>query len=120
MTHARTTIAVAAAALSCSMLGGCIYGSSKSVESGTRVGTRTFERITPGETTQGWVEATLGEPERRSTYDDGRELWVYSYSKTERSKGTFLIVIGGSDESESTEKTYIEFQDGVVTEAWKE
>ncbi len=119
MPHARTAAVVIAAA-SFTLLGGCIYGSSTSKESGTRVGTRTFERIVPGETTKNWVATTLGEPSRRSSYEDGRELWVYSYSKLEKSKGSFLIIIGGSDESSTSETTYIEFQDGVVTEAWKE
>lgn len=120
MTHARIAAAAVLAAGTLTTLSGCIHGSSSSRESGTRVGARTFERIVPGETTQGWVMATLGEPSRRSTYDDGRELWVYNYSKMERSKGSFLIIIGGSDESEMSESTFIEFEDGVVTEAWKE
>lgn len=114
------TAAVLLAAGSLTVLGGCIHGSSSSIESGTRVGSRTFERIVPGETTKDWVRATLGEPARRATYEDGNELWVYNYSKTEKSKGSFLIIIGGSDVSETSQSTYIEFTGGVVTEAWQE
>ncbi len=122
MANNKKAMAVAGlVAASASLLGGCIYGSSTSRESGTRVGSATFERIVPGETTDQWVMATLGEPSRRSTYDDGRELWVYTYSKDEKSKGTFLLVIGGSDTSTMRESTYIEFDSaGVVTETWRE
>ncbi|MEO0629147.1 MAG: hypothetical protein AAFY46_00280 [Planctomycetota bacterium] len=117
----RFAIAAAAAAvLSVPLLSGCIYGSSSSQESGTRVGAKTFGRIIPGETTDRWVLATLGEPNRHTTYEDGRELWVYTYRKDEKSKGTFLLVIGGSDKSTTREATYIEFEDGIVTEAWRE
>lgn len=119
MSYSRTFAAITAAG--CAMLlGGCIYGSSSSQESGTRVGASTFERIVPGETTDRWVMATLGEPDRRSTSGEGRELWVYDYSKSYESKGTFLLLIGGSEESTTSETTYVEFENGVVTEAWKE
>lgn len=99
---------------------GCIHGSSRSSESGVLVGPRTFERIVPGQTTQDWVRATLGEPNRRSSYADGKELWVYTYSRHEESRGSFLLIIGGRDESEEHESTFIEFADGVVSEAWQE
>lgn len=119
----RTTSAAIAltTTLAFASLGGCIYGASATKESGTRVGPSTFERIVAGETTDRWVKATLGEPSRQSTYDDGRELWVYSYSKEERSGGTFLFIIGGKDQTSTRETTYVEFDaEGVVIEAWKE
>ncbi|MEO1715634.1 MAG: outer membrane protein assembly factor BamE [Planctomycetota bacterium] len=117
-TSAAATLGLA---LMLPLLGGCIYGSSVTRESGTRVNANTLERIVPGETTTGWVTAALGEPSRRTIQDDGSELWVYSYSKEEKSKGTFLLVIGGSDSSETTETTYIEFDaDGIVTETWRD
>jgi outer membrane protein assembly factor BamE (lipoprotein component of BamABCDE complex) len=116
---ARTTASVLLLSLSVGLTG-CIYGSSRSTESGVLVGSRTFERIVPGETTVDWVRATLGEPSRRSTYADGKELWVYTYSRHEESSGSFLIIIGGKDESEEHESTFIEFADGVVSEAWQE
>ncbi|MEL6498508.1 MAG: outer membrane protein assembly factor BamE [Planctomycetota bacterium] len=107
--------------LSASLLGGCIYGSSVTRESGTRVNANTLGRIVPGETTSGWVMAALGEPTRRTTYDDGRELWVYSYSKEKKSKGTFLLVVGGSDTSETTQTAFVEFDaEGIVTETWRD
>ncbi|MEO1582964.1 MAG: hypothetical protein AAFR96_00125 [Planctomycetota bacterium] len=117
----RTSVAATALALTLVVsTSGCIHGSSVTSESGVRVGSTTFSRIEPGVTTKDWIRTTLGEPQRRSVSEGGRELWVYDYERTERSRGTFLLVIGGSDTSTTSTVTYVEFKDGVVTQAWQD
>jgi outer membrane protein assembly factor BamE (lipoprotein component of BamABCDE complex) len=115
----KSVVAVSLAALAVLPLSGCIHGRSYSSLSGDYVGTGTYNRIEVGETTDDWVLAALGEPTRRSELEGG-ELWAYEYERTERSKGSVLLVIGGSSSEESSGGTYIEIKDGIVTDAWRD
>ncbi|MGP1272788.1 MAG: outer membrane protein assembly factor BamE domain-containing protein [Phycisphaerales bacterium] len=102
-------------------LAGCIHGSSQTSLSGTYVGPRTFEKIEPGVTDENWVKSVLGTPTRQTQLSDGGSIWTYSYRRVEKSRGTFLLIIGGSDSDESEGSTYIEFDDaGIVRDAWRE
>ena len=113
-------LAIAASTILCSTaLGGCIHGSSYSSLDGNYVGARTFERIKIGETTEGWVTAALGAPSRKTAIEGG-SLWAYEYSRTERSRGSVLLVIGGSSSEKSAGGTFIEIKDGIVTDAWRD
>lgn len=107
------------AALSLLPLSGCIHGKSHSSLSGDYIGTGTYNRIKVGKTTEAWVLAALGEPTRKSSLEGG-ELWAYEYERTERSKGSVLLVIGGSSSEETSGGTYIELKDGIVTDAWRD
>lgn len=117
----KLTIAAtaSAAALSCAALTGCIHGSSYSSLDGNYVGAGTFERIKIGETTESWVLAALGQPSRKTAVEGGH-LWAYEYERTERSRGSVLLVIGGSSSEKSAGGTYIEIKDGIVTDAWRD
>ncbi|RNC81293.1 MAG: hypothetical protein ED559_05735 [Phycisphaera sp.] len=111
-----------AAALTAAMLlpaAGCISGSSHSTLSGNYIGSGTFKRIKIGETTESWVLAALGQPTRRSQVEGG-ELWAYEYERTERSKGSVLLIVGGSSSEETAGGTYVEIKDGIVTDAWRD
>lgn len=110
---------ITTALLTCTALGGCIHGSSYSSLDGDYVGKGTYERIKVGQTTEAWVAAALGQPTRKTPIEGG-ELWAYEYSRTERSKGTVLLVIGGSSSEKSAGGTYIEIKDGIVTDAWRD
>lgn len=110
---------VAASAFACATLAGCIHGSSYSSLDGNYVGAGTFERIKIGETTEAWVAAALGNPTRKTDIEGG-SLWAYEYERTERSRGSVLLVIGGSSSEKSAGGTYIEIKDGVVTDAWRD
>ena len=100
---------------------GCIHGSSKTSISGTYVGPRTFDKIEPGVTDQEWVKSVLGTPTRSTALSDGGSIWTYSYRRSEQSRGSFLLIIGGSDSSESEGATYVEFDsEGIVRDAWRE
>ena len=110
---------ITAAAISCTTLGGCIHGSSYSSLDGDYVGKSTFDRIKIGETTESWVAAALGTPSRKTPIEGG-SLWAYEYSRTERSKGSVLLVIGGSSSEKSAGGTYVEIKEGIVTDAWRD
>lgn len=110
---------VVTAALACAALGGCIHGSSHSSLDGNYVGAGTFGRIKPGETTESWVAAALGSPTRKTAIEGG-SLWAYEYERTERSRGSVLLVIGGSSSEKSAGGTYVEIKDGIVTDAWRD
>ncbi len=110
---------VTSAVLTCTALGGCIHGSSYSSLDGNYVGAGTFERIKIGETTESWVAAALGAPTRKTAIEGG-QLWAYEYERTERSRGSVLLVIGGSSSEKSAGGTYIEIKNGIVTDAWQD
>lgn len=110
---------VTSAVLTCTALGGCIHGSSYSSLDGNYVGAGTYERIKIGETTESWVAAALGSPTRKTAIEGG-QLWAYEYERTERSRGSVLLVIGGSSSEKSAGGTYIEIKNGIVTDAWQD
>ncbi len=110
---------VTSAALLSTALGGCIHGSSYSSLDGNYIGAGTFERIQIGETKESWVAAALGSPTRKTPIEGG-SLWAYEYERTERSKGSVLLVIGGSSSEKSAGGTYIEIKNGIVTDAWQD
>lgn len=100
---------------------GCLI-SSRSNESftGTKVSEATFGQIQPGVTNKQWVEATLGQPTKKSTLDDGGEVWKWSYAKVKQSSGAILFIFGGSSTTTTGGAAYIEFgPDGVVRKAWR-
>ena len=110
---------ITAAALTCTALGGCIHGSSYSSLDGDYVGKSTFNRIKIGETTESWVAAAMGKPTRKTEIEGG-SLWAYEYQRTERNKGSVLLIIGGSSSEKSAGGTYIEIKNGIVTDAWRD
>lgn len=110
---------LSAAVLTSAALGGCIHGSSYSSLDGDYVGKSTFERIEIGKTTESWVAAAMGTPTRKTSIEGG-SLWAYEYQRTERNKGSVLLVIGGSSSEKSAGGTYIEIKEGIVTDAWRD
>ncbi|MCZ6836208.1 MAG: hypothetical protein O7G85_10575 [Planctomycetota bacterium] len=106
-----------------SVASGCLIVSGKSTkESGTRISNTTLGQIEPGVTTESWLIATLGEPDRRSDVEgqEGVSVLLYEHCET-KSDGTavFLIFAGGSDVTRIT-TTYFEVDDGIVTRTWTE
>jgi SmpA / OmlA family len=86
--------------------------------SGTDVPESTFTQIQPGQTTVGWVQATLGEPTRKSQADD-HEVWEYRYTERTDSSGSLFLIFGGHNSTQSTHKAFVEFKDGVVVNKWR-
>jgi outer membrane protein assembly factor BamE (lipoprotein component of BamABCDE complex) len=119
----RTLAGLAAAALIAAavLLPGCLV-SSQSHESytGTQVSEATFDQIQPGVTTKAWIEGTLGQPSKKTTLDDGGEVWKWSFTKVKQSSGAILFIFGGSSTTTTGGSVYVEFgPNGVVRRAWR-
>lgn len=66
-----------------------------------------------------WVQATLGEPDHKSTADDGTEIWKWSYTETRSSSGHIFLLFGGNSRRETNGHAFVEFKDGVVINKWR-
>lgn len=98
---------------------GCLISShSEERRSGTFVAENTFNQIKPGETTTGWVQATLGEPSSKSSAE-GRTIWKYAYTERRDSSGAVFLIFGSSKTTETEHAAYVEFKDGVVVNKWR-
>ena len=100
---------------------GCLVTSSKKTEeSGVRVSQVTLDQIRPGETTEGWLVAAVGEPTTKREAGDGTAILRYEYVTTTSSGGTvFLLFAGGSKKKESSTVIF-EVKDGVIQRYWTE
>jgi outer membrane protein assembly factor BamE (lipoprotein component of BamABCDE complex) len=99
---------------------GCLVSSTNhdKVE-GNYVPENTFDRIKAGETTSGWVKATLGEPSSKEKVENGDEVWKYSYTEVHEGSGAIFLIFGGSDRKEKQRNAYVEFKEGVVSNKWR-
>lgn len=99
---------------------GClVMGSASQKRTGKYVSETTMEKISPGETTAGWVLATLGEPDQRSTLEDGSEVWRWNYTERRASNSTVFLLFAGSDEKEANGSVFVELRDGIVINKWR-
>jgi len=113
----RPFAAVSAAAVTLA-LGGCLISSSNSTyESGRRVSPSTTSRIELGSTTESWLIATLGEPTSRSDVhgQPGVQILRYDYSRREESGGALFLIFAGSSSKSTSNSTWFEVTNGVVT-----
>ncbi len=121
----RRSILTLAAAVPLVAAGGCLdISASESNETGVRISMPTFNEIEIGTTTEAWVIATFGEPNRRTPVasEDNQEILEYHHVTHKSSGGVVLFVFlfaGGSDHTHRT-VTYFEITDGVVTKYWTE
>lgn len=100
--------------------GGCLVTSDSSERrSGNYVADATFNQIRPGQTTEGWVDATLGKPTSISRLDDGTEIWKYAYTERRDSSGAVFLIFGGSSSEERAHTAFVEIKDGIVRKAWR-
>jgi len=76
------------------LLGGCTWIGDRigpePVERGNRVDAERLSQITPGVQTRADVEALLGSPTARGTFDDAH--WYYISARSRVSPGTFLRI----------------------------
>jgi outer membrane protein assembly factor BamE (lipoprotein component of BamABCDE complex) len=99
---------------------GCLVSSTNHESvSGNYVPEDTFDRIKKGETTSGWVKATLGEPSSKDKIENGNEVWKYSYTEVKEGSGAIFLIFGGTDKKEKQRNAYVEFHDGVVSNKWR-
>src|SRR5689334_6269822 len=101
LVHGSFVAALAAAVMLTA--GGClVVKGNNTEESGVRVSQPTLDQIKPGETTEAWLVAALGEPSSRRSVDDHTQILRYDHTITnEKGGAVFLLFAGG----ESTEKT---------------
>lgn len=101
--------------------GGCLVTSNSAQKrSGNYVADATFDQIKPGQTTEGWVEATLGKPTSISRLDDGSQIWKYIYTERRDSSGAVFLIFGGTNSEEKTHTAFVEInKDGIVRKAWR-
>ena len=101
-------------------LSGClVVGSSTHKRTGNYVSEATLAKIEPGKTTQGWVLATLGEPDKRNKLEDGTEVWCWKYTEHRESNGAVFLLFANSDEKEIRGSVFVEMKDNVVTNKWR-
>lgn len=106
-------------AASCMSLGGCLLATSSSTyETGRLVSSNTLSRVEIGKTTESWLLGTLGEPSSRATVNEANpkvEILRYDYTKREESGGALFLIFAGSSTKSTTNSTWFEVTDGVVT-----
>lgn len=120
--RASFRVLVLVAFLPALMISGCISSGSVSEYEGPSIGDRTLAQIEPGETSQRWVLAVLGEPTERARIDEaegGLEVWKWTRRKVITTRGSAVLVSSRS-KSEEIRTVYVEFRDGVVTRAWRD
>jgi hypothetical protein len=117
--YRRTAVAIGVLSALMALAQGClIAGNSRTTSSGTKVAQSTFEQITPGSTTIGWVHATLGEPDSK-TQDGDDQVWKYTYKEQTDTSGAVFLIFAGSSTNQTTNTVFIEFKDGVVIKKWR-
>ncbi|RMH25952.1 MAG: outer membrane protein assembly factor BamE [Planctomycetota bacterium] len=107
--------------LAAGVLSGCIVEGSRHIHTeGRYIGDQTLSMIEPGQTTQTWVLAVMGEPTRRSVLDGGVEVWTWDYRRIRHADTEVFLIFDGDKRTETTQSVYVEFADGVVTRAWRD
>lgn len=87
---------------------------------GVSISEELFDRVAPGETTDDWLLAVLGEPTGRATLRDGTEIWRWTYRPVEQS-GSVIALLGSGDQGPvfATRAVFVRLRGGSVIEKWK-
>lgn len=113
-------LSLALAILASTTQSSCILNAnSRTKVTGRYVSAETLRQIEPGKT-QEYVIALLGDPTTRTKLADGVEIWKWQYTENRSSSGSFIFVFDSSESRETTNATYVEFKDVLVTKAWRD
>ncbi len=115
--------AMQAAALTAAVgvLSGCLVRVNSSSEySGNYVPPTTLSKVEPGKTTQEWIQATMGEPNTKTTLKDGTEIWRFEYERTRSSSGSVFLLLDSDSRSRVRGATFVELKDGIVQKVWRD
>lgn len=100
---------------------GCLVtSSSKTEESGTSVSQVTLNQIRPGETTEAWLIAAVGEPTTRRDAGEGTTILRYEHVTTTSSGGTVFLLFAGGSKKQKSSSVIFEVKDGVIQRYWTE
>ena len=119
----RRSHLLAFVALASIVQAGCLVTSGSNVqEEGIRVSAATMQAVEPGQTTEAWLIAALGEPTARTPVTDmpNRQILRYDYVRSESSRGTVLFLFAGGSKRRESSRAFFEVTDGVVTKSWTE
>jgi len=105
--------------LACCLPGCVIDTSSRSENSGRRVGRETLEQLQPGRS-QEFVLALLGDPNTRSSAGEKTEIWKWEYRSREHHDGSLIFVLDSHKTTEVRSTTYVLFEDGKLAKAWQD
>ncbi|HWE93348.1 MAG TPA: outer membrane protein assembly factor BamE [Tepidisphaeraceae bacterium] len=98
---------------------GCLVtAQSEQRQSGNYVADSTFAQVKPGKTA-GFVRATVGQPTKITSVEDGSEVWDYLYTERKESSGAVFLIFGGHDVKETGHHAFVELKNGIVTNAWR-
>lgn len=101
--------------------GGCLVGKSRwERESGVRVSKSTLGQVKPGETTEDWVIAALGEPTSRNSVDEHTSILRYDHTVKINKGGYVFLIFAGGESIEEHNSVLFEVTDGVVDRYWTE
>ena len=85
-------------------------------ESGVRLGDKTLEQFTRGETTEAWLIAVVGPTNSESWLEGPPRVHVLRYTTVEHTSGLFDFLTGGSTRTTAT--IYFIVQNGVISNFW--
>jgi outer membrane protein assembly factor BamE (lipoprotein component of BamABCDE complex) len=101
-------------------LTGCfVTNSSNTNIAGKTVPDDLFTQIHAGQSRE-FVVDLIGEPFKKATEDNGREVWRWNYIETKTAERTFMIFYVAVDRTNTTQTVVVAFKDGIVTKAWRE
>lgn len=118
---ALKSIACIALAGCCFFISGCLISKANSTrEQGVKVSQSTLNQVKPGETTESWLIATLGEPTSRRTVDEQTSVLRYDHKVVTSKGGAIFLIFSGAEKHEKTKTVLFETKDGVVSRYWTE
>ena len=102
---------------------GCfiIHTDKRVRESGVPVSSKTLNQVKPGETSEAWVLAALGEPSNRTVVEQGgstTKILRYDHTTHKSDEGRVFLLFSGETDETRVRRTYFEIKDGVVTRYW--
>ena len=86
---------------------------------GTYVSDALFDLVKEGETSESWIIAAFGEPDRASELEDGSALLVWEYNLTEVEGSGLNIVDFGGEKHPAKITTMVQIRAGVVLHKWR-
>ncbi len=111
---------LALAALMFGAVGCLVVKGNSTKEEGVMVSSATLNQVQPGETSAGWLRATLGEPTSSRKVDEHTEILRYDHKVVTEKGGAVFLIFAGGERHENTKSVLFELKDGIVARYWTE